>query len=261
MNSIPACQLDGAIMRVFKNRFHAGQVLTQLLQERLSARWPQNEASWPPAAKVKPDIILALPRGGVPVASPISEALDAPLDVWVARKIGVPGHRELAMGAIAEGGGRFVHGGILTALQMDASHFAQAEEQERIELERRVQTYRAQRPQPRLENRFVLLIDDGVATGSTLMAAISGVLAQVPARLWVGIPVASRQSLELLSATIDDVLCAHVPTEFFSVGGFYEDFRQVTDQEVVEILKAAKKKKVGSNPRFPTPPDTASPDS
>lgn len=188
-------------MQVFHNRTHAGQVLSELFVTRLHAIDAHPKA---PSLPQKPDVVLALPRGGVPVALPISAALDAPLDVWVARKIGVPGHRELAMGAIAEGGGRFLHAGIMRTLHMDASHFAEVEQKERAELERRVQKYRQRKLH--LQNRFVCLIDDGMATGSTLLAGVRGVLAQEPARLWVGIPVATEQSLALLPRVIDEVI-------------------------------------------------------
>lgn len=225
-------------MHIFSHRAHAGRVLAESFRHRLEQR--RGVDATPKPLPEKPDLVLALPRGGVPVAFEIASAFDAPLEVWVARKIGVPGRPELGMGAIAEGGGRYVNQAILRTLLIDARAFASVEEKERMELQRRVHKYRGGQDVPKVEDQFVWLIDDGIATGATILAATQGVLAQQPRALWLGVPVALQSSLDVLPHAIDEIICAHVPKDLWSVGAFYDDFRQVSDEEVIEYLKQAK---------------------
>lgn len=227
-------------MHTFSHRAHAGRTLAEAFRQRLARRRHPPGTKAGPTLPAAPDVVLALPRGGVPVAFEVAAAFDAPMEVWVARKIGVPGHAELGMGAIAEGGGRSVQTQIVRALEVDSTDFAAVEQKERAELQRRVQKYRRGADRPLLKDKFVWLVDDGIATGSTLLAAAQGVLAQRPGTLWVGVPVAMQEILDRLPPEIDEIVCPHVPAQLWSVGAFYDDFRQVSDEEVIEFLQRAK---------------------
>ncbi len=185
-------------------------------------------------------LVLALPRGGVPVAYEVARVLRAPLDVIVVRKLGVPGQKELAMGAIASGGTRVLNSTVIAALgegAMDAVERATVIETEELRL--RETTYRGNRPFPDLRARTVVLIDDGLATGATMRAAARAVRLRAPAGLIIAVPVAAESSCRELEAEADEVICALTPEEFFGVGQFYEDFRQTTDEEVRDYLAAA----------------------
>ena len=188
----------------------------------------------------RPDVIvLALPRGGVPVAAQVAARLGVPLDVFLVRKLGVPGHEELAMGAIASGGVRVINTDVTRALRIPDEVIDRVAEIEARELERRERLYRDNRPFPGLENKIVILIDDGLATGSTMRAAARAVREQHPSRLVVAVPVAAGDTCEALAREVDAVVCAFTPEPFHAVGQWYEEFSQTTDEEVRELLARA----------------------
>ena len=184
----------------------------------------------------RPDVLLlALPRGGVSVAYEVARALRAPLDVFVVRKLGVPGHEELAMGALAPDGVRILNQEVVKALDIPESIIDEVAAQELEELKRRERLYRGSRPPPDLRGRTVILVDDGLATGATMRAAIRA-LQQQPARIIVGVPTASPDTCEALGAEADEVICVMTPRPFLSVGHWYDDFTQTTDEEVRRLL-------------------------
>jgi predicted phosphoribosyltransferase len=185
-------------------------------------------------------LVLGLPRGGIPVGYEVARGLGAPLDVFVVRKLGVPGQEELAMGAIATGGVRVVNADVVRALGISADVLDRAAAEESRELERRQTSYRGDRPQPRIEGRTVILVDDGLATGSTMRAAVAALRQQRPGRLVVAVPVAARATCEDLRREVDEVVCHATPEPFMAVGRFYDDFSQTTDEEVRELMAAAR---------------------
>ena len=185
-------------------------------------------------------LVLALPRGGVPVGYEIARALHAPLDVFVVRKLGVPGHEELAMGAVASGGVRVLNPDVITSLGAWAMEAVEQETARELrELARREEQYRGTRPSPELKDRTVILVDDGLATGATMRAAARAVRQREPARLIIAVPVAAESSCREMEMEADEVVCALTPPMFFGVGQFYEDFRQTSDEEVRALLSAA----------------------
>lgn len=181
-------------------------------------------------------IVLALPRGGVPVAHEVARALQVPFDVYVVRKLGVPGHEELAMGAIATGGVRQVNRDVVEALGIPASVIDAVAVTEQIELERRERAYRGSRPPLSLTGKTVILVDDGLATGSTMRAAVMSVRQQQPARVLVAVPVGAVSTCADLATEADDVVCVRTPEPFVAVGLWYRDFSPTTDHEVRTIL-------------------------
>ncbi len=181
-------------------------------------------------------IVLALPRGGVPVGHDVAAALDAPLDVFLVRKLGVPGHSELAMGAIASGGTRVVNQPVVDWYGLSPRVLDEVAQQEQVELERRERTYRNGRPPLQLRDRTVILVDDGLATGSTMKAAVQAVRSQSPARVVVAVPVGAPDTCRELGAMADEVVCAYAPEDFAAVGAWYEDFSPTTDEEVRDLL-------------------------
>lgn len=188
----------------------------------------------------QPDaIVLALPRGGVPVAWEIARELGLPLDLLLVRKLGMPGHEEYAMGAIASGGVRVLNAEALRYSRVDEHALEAVTARERRELERRDRLYRGERPQPELGGRVVLLVDDGLATGSTMRAAVQAVRQQTPARIVLVAPVASTEALAMLEPLVDEVVCALVPDWLSSIGEWYRDFGQTSDGEVQELLRQA----------------------
>lgn len=184
-------------------------------------------------------LILALPRGGVPVAAEVAEALHAPLDIYLVRKLGVPGQEELAMGAIASGGVRVLNEDVVRALDIPDDQIDAVAAAEGREMERRERAYRDDRPPPEVHDRVVILVDDGLATGSTMRAAITALREQGPARIVVAVPVGARRTCEELSRIADEVVCARSPEPFYAVGAWYQDFSQTTDGEVSELLQHA----------------------
>jgi len=181
-------------------------------------------------------VVLALPRGGVPVAYEVARAIGAPLDIFLVRKLGTPGHRELAMGAIASGGVRVINPDILDWYRITDVAVEAVVREELAELERREQLYREGRPPLDLKGRAVLLIDDGLATGSTMKAAVEAVRRHAPAHVTVAVPVAAADTCRELTALADEVVCAWTPEPFSAVGLWYDDFSQTTDAEVRELL-------------------------
>ena len=184
-------------------------------------------------------IVLALPRGGVPVAYEVAKALRAPLDIFLVRKLGVPGHEELAMGAIATGGVRVLNEDVMRYISIpDAAIDAVAAKEQR-ELERREKLYRGDRPTPDVKGQTVILVDDGLATGSTMRAAAAALRQQQPARIVVAVPVSAVQTCDEYRMGVDEIVCAVTPEPFHAVGMWYEDFSQTTDEEVRELLARA----------------------
>src|SRR5262245_43240880 len=181
-------------------------------------------------------IVLALPRGGVPVGFEVAQALRAPFDVFLVRKLGVPGHPELAMGAIASGGVRVVSEDLIAQLGIPRSAVEQVAARERLELERRDRLFRGDRQLPSLRDRTVILVDDGLATGASMEAAIEAVRVHGPARVVVAAPVCAKDSAARLKRLADEVVCARTPEPFQAVGLWYERFGQTTDDEVIAIL-------------------------
>lgn len=211
-------------MTVFTNRADAGRQL----------------AGWLSAYAGRADVVvLALPRGGVPVAAEVAARLGAPLDVFLVRKLGVPGHPELAMGAIAEGGVTVVSSGILAELGIPRTALDQVAARERLELERRDVQYRGGRERPSVRDKVVILIDDGLATGATMEAAVMALREHHPARIVVATPVGAREACERLSQIADEVVCALIPASFVAVGQWYQDFGQTSDDEVKALVDQA----------------------
>jgi putative phosphoribosyl transferase len=213
-------------MRPFKDRNQAGA----LLAERLVALGYDRQPNL---------LVFGLPRGGVPVAFQVARRLRAPLEVWVVRKLGTPGHEELALGAIASGGGRVLNQEIVDSLQISAQTIATVEQQQQAELERRERLYRGSRPFPELKGKTVLLVDDGLATGATMKAAIAAARQKKPARLVVAVPVAPPDTVAEIQALVDEVVCLETPVFFQAVGLWYEHFPQTSDEEVLALLQAA----------------------
>jgi putative phosphoribosyl transferase len=206
----------------FRDRTEAGR----LLAERLGAY------------AGRPDVlVLALPRGGVPVAYEVARALDAPLDVFVVRKLGVPGHEELAMGAIASGGVIVLNDDLVQALHIPHRLIEAVAARELVELERRELAYRDDRPMLDVRGRTVILVDDGLATGSTMRAAVTGLRRLRPARIVVAVPTAAPSTCEEFRHEADECVCDMTPEPFNAVGLWYEDFSQTTDDEVRDLLE------------------------
>jgi predicted phosphoribosyltransferase len=208
----------------FQDRRQAGLVLAQRLREYAD----------------RPDVIvLALPRGGVPVGFEVARELRLPLDVFVVRKLGVPGQEELAMGAIASGGVVVRNDEVVEALGISDELIDLVAERERRELERREQLYRDDRPPPEVRDKILLLVDDGVATGSTMRAAVAALRRLGPSQIIVAVPTAASQTYEILGREADSCVCVMTPEPFRAVGLWYDDFSQTTDEEVRELLARA----------------------
>ena len=184
-------------------------------------------------------VVLALPRGGVPVAAEVAQHLGVELDIIGVRKIGAPGRPELGVGAVAEGGGLVLDERTLGQLGIGAEDVAATIERERLEVARRVQGYRGGRPLPDLAGRTVILVDDGLATGVTARAAVRAVRAQDAGRVLLAVPVSSRQGRDELASEVDEFVCVEAPHSFHAVGQWYRDFRQTTDEEVLAALERA----------------------
>ena len=184
-------------------------------------------------------LILALPRGGVPVAYEVAKALRAPLDIFLVRKLGVPGHEELAMGAISTGGVRVLNDDVVNYLGIPGEVIDAVAADELKELERRERAYRGDRPEPDVHGKTVILIDDGLATGSTMRAAAAALRQKNPARLIVAVPVSASQTCDEYRMGVDEIICAKTPEPFLGVGQWYFDFSQTTDEEVRQLLARA----------------------
>jgi predicted phosphoribosyltransferase len=206
-------------------RFHNRREAGRLLAAKLSAY-----------AKRPDVIVLALPRGGVPVAYEVAQALEAPLDVFLVRKLGVPGHEEYALGAIATGGVRVINQDLVRALRIPPATIEAIAAREQQELERRERAYRGDRPLPDVRGRTVILVDDGLATGATMYAAVTALRQQGAGRVVVAVPSAPPDTCAQLREVVDDVVCAVTPEPFHAVGLWYEDFSQTTDDEVRDLL-------------------------
>lgn len=205
----------------FQDRTEAGKALAVQLQRYAN----------------RPDVVvLGLPRGGVPVAYEVARALNAPLDICLVRKLGVPSHTELAMGAIASGGVRVLNYDVISWLGISGKTIDEVAARELKELQRRDRVYRGERSQPDVRDRTVILVDDGIATGSTIRAAISVLKPQKPARLIIAVPVAPPSTCNELRAEVDEVVCLLAPDAFYAIGLWYENFSQTTDAEVSQLL-------------------------
>lgn len=187
-----------------------------------------------------PDLaVLALPRGGVPVGFEVARRLGGPLDVFVVRKLGLPGQEELALGAVASGGVRVLNEDLVQRLRVPRGVIDEVTATEMHELARRELAYRAGRPPLDVSGRIAILVDDGLATGSTMRAAVAGLRQRGPRRVVIGVPIAPTSTCEELAPEVDDIVCAVTPEPFFAVGQWYEDFSQTTDAEVRELLDEA----------------------
>jgi predicted phosphoribosyltransferase len=210
---------------LFRDRLEAGRRLAQKLSDYAG----------------KPDVVvLALPRGGVPVAAEVARALDAPLDIFLVRKLGLPGQEELAMGAIASGGSRVLNTSLLRRLHVSPETVDAVAVRERRELDRREREYRGSHAPPPIRGRTVILVDDGLATGASMHAAVSALRTQEPARIVVAVPVGAPSTCEDLRQIADDVVCAETPEPFAAVGQWYDDFSQTSDEEVRQLLDASR---------------------
>jgi putative phosphoribosyl transferase len=218
---------------LFQNRSQAGH----RLGEQLNQYAGRNDV-----------IVLALPRGGVPVGFEIAQRLNAPLDVFVVRELGLPGHPELAMGAIASGGVRVLNDVVVYELDIPKSVIDAVARDEERELSRREMVYRGHGESLTVAGKTVILVDDGIATGSTMRAAARGIRHQQPARLIVAAPVASQAATNELRSEVDELVVLLTPREFTAVGQWYQNFEQTTDQEVTVLLAAARRQRSAGNP-------------
>jgi len=209
----------------FLNRSDAGRQLAAELLPRYGGR--------------SDVLVLGLPRGGVPVAFEMAVALDAPLDVFVVRKLGLPGHEEFGIGAIASGGVRVVDESVLRAYGVDSRTLEEITEREQRELERRERRYRDDRPFPAIQDRVVILVDDGLATGSTMRAAVAALRAEGPREIVVAVPVGAPETCSAMARLADDVVCLMTPEPFYAVGLWYENFDQTDDDEVHDLIERA----------------------
>lgn len=216
---------------IYRDRGHAGRTLGEEVARVRGMADP---------------IVLALPRGGVPVAFEVAEALDAPLDLILVRKLGAPGQEEIALGAIASGGVRVLNEEIIRQLRVTPEQLEIVAARERVELRRREQAYRGGRPYPQVADRTAVLVDDGLATGATMRAAARALRQLHPASVVVAVPVAPLSTIEALRREVDDVVCPASPAPFFGVGMWYGDFTQTTDAEVRALLGRAWRARSGA---------------
>ncbi|MEE9911731.1 MAG: phosphoribosyltransferase [Deltaproteobacteria bacterium] len=186
----------------------------------------------------KPDtIVLGLPRGGVVVAYEVAQGLGLPLDVFLVRKLGVPGYEELAMGAIASGGVQVINQDVLRGIRISPARIQEVAAKEMEELKRRERVYRENRPPLAIEGQTIILVDDGLATGATMRAAVEALRKQGPRKIVIAVPVASREACQEFQTAVHEIICVLTPAQFQAVGAWYEDFSQTTDQEVIQLLR------------------------
>jgi putative phosphoribosyl transferase len=215
--------MNGVVM-IFRNRKEAGQKLASCLKKYAN----------------RDDVtVLGVPRGGIPVAFEVATALNLRLDIFVLRKLGVPGHEELAFGAIGSGGVRVLNPSVVEQLEISDQDIALVTRVEKEELMRRESLYRGNRPQLSVRRQTVILVDDGVATGASIMAGIQALRQMRPAGIVVAVPVAPRETCIRLQREVNEVVCVEMPDPFYGVGQFYQDFSQVSDDEVIELLDRA----------------------
>lgn len=208
-------------MEKYQDRYHAGKLLASLLKEY---------------ADQKDVIVLALPRGGVPVAYEIAKILNAPLDIFVVRKLGVPGHEELAMGAIASGETLVLNESVLQSLRIPPDAIEVVKASEKKELHRREKLYRGNKPPLDVKDKKVILVDDGIATGATMRVAIKALKLLKPKEIIIAVPVAARETAEELANLVNKFVCLQAPAAFYAVGLYYENFGQTEDEEVFDLL-------------------------
>ena len=213
-------------VRLFANRIEAGRLLASALANLIS----------------KSSIVLAIPRGGVVVGFQIARALDLPLDVIIPRKIGAPDNPELAIGAMTEDKTMILDERLVSYLRVSEDYIKEESERQRLEIERRLKLYRGDAPYPSLENRDVIIVDDGIATGSTMKAALASVRRRGAKTVVIAVPVGSTSAIGELKKEADDVVCLYTPESFYAIGEFYEDFAQTTDEEVASLLKLSRQK-------------------
>jgi len=213
---------------IFRDRVEAGGRLAERLR---------------PYANRGDVIVLGIPRGGVPVAFEVAEALNAPLDIFLSRKLGVPGQEELAFGAVASGGVRVLDDDLIESVGISKQEIEEITGKVRAELERRERVFRGDRPPLELEGKIAILIDDGIATGSSMRAAIKALRLHKPAKVVVAIPVAPLSTCHRLRTKVDELICVYMPESFYAIGQFYADFTQVADEEVTELIRRAAQRK------------------
>jgi len=209
---------------IFRDRREAGRELARRLQKYTGRQ---------------DLLVLGIPRGGLPVAFEVASALKAPLDIFVSRKLGVPGQEELAFGAVASGGTRIVDEEIVNAVGLYEAEIERIAKREMQELERREKVFRAGRPPVDVKGKTVVLVDDGIATGASIRVAIAAMQQKRPAQIVVAAPVVPLSTSERLRKAVDDVICVRTPKSVYAIGEFYDDFSQVTDEEVIELLRQA----------------------
>lgn len=216
-------------MKEYEDRYEAGKILARELQGY---------------ANQSDTLVLALPRGGVPVAYEVALALSLPLDVFMVRKLGVPGHEELAMGAISTGGYKVFNQDIIESLGISESMIEAAIAEQQQELQRRERVYRGSHPDPEIKGKTIILVDDGIATGATIRVALKALRHQNPTKLIVAVPVASPTTCDELAEMTDEVICPLQPEDLRAVGVWYRDFSQTTDKVVIDLLEKANQRKL-----------------
>jgi putative phosphoribosyl transferase len=212
---------------IFKDRVDAGRILAEHVSR---------------SVKEANSLVLALPRGGVPVGYEVARGLHTEMDIFIVRKLGLPGQEELAIGALASGGVRVLNDALIREVQLSRTLIDQITAREERELKRREELYRQGRPAAPVQNRTVILVDDGLATGATMKAASQALRLQEPKRIVVAVPVAAERTCDEFRRDVDEVICAYTPSPFISVGMWYEDFSQTTDKEVQQLLRLAERK-------------------
>jgi len=210
---------------LFNDRREAGEILAERIEK----------------PRLGNPVVLVIPRGGVVVGYEVARRLRAPLDVIVPRKIGAPGNPELAIGAVAEDGTLILDSNLIDYLEVEKKYIEEEKERQVREIKRRLNVYRRESPRLEIEGRDVIIVDDGIATGATISAAIASVKRRKPASLTLAVPVAPPSAIEKLRGKVDHIICVSMPKPFFAIGQFYRDFRQTTDEEVVRLLEKNRK--------------------